>query len=51
MEVLDAPLLFAGHRPDNHGSRRTLGRLGFAYVYDELYPPTGLMHPGYELQR
>jgi RimJ/RimL family protein N-acetyltransferase len=43
--------LFAGHHPDNTASRKTLVKLGFRYVSDELYPPTGLMHPGYELRR
>lgn len=43
--------LFAGHHPDNVPSRRTLERLGFVYVFDEHYPPTGLLHPGYELRR
>ena len=50
-EVLGATGLFAGHHPENHGSRGALGKLGFRYVHDELYPPTGLMHPGYELCR
>ena len=49
--TLDAAALFAGHHPENHGSRRALERLGFRYLLDELYPPTGLMHPGYELRR
>ena len=43
--------LFAGHHPDNDASRRTLAKLGFRYVFDELYPPTGLQHPCYELRR
>lgn len=43
--------LFAGHHPDNAASRRTLAKLGFRYVFDELYPPTGLQHPCYELRR
>lgn len=50
-DLLDAPALFAGHHPDNHGSRRALEKLGFRYTHHELYPPTGLEHPGYELQR
>jgi RimJ/RimL family protein N-acetyltransferase len=49
--TLGAAVLFAGHHPDNEGSRRTLARLGFRYLVDELYPPTGRMHPGYELRR
>lgn len=49
--ALEADALFAGHHPENHGSRRTLEKLGFRYTHDELYPPTGLMHPGYELRK
>jgi ribosomal-protein-alanine N-acetyltransferase len=48
---LGAASLFAGHHPENHGSRRTLEKLGFRYTHHELYPPTGLQHPGYELVR
>lgn len=47
--ALGATSLFAGHHPENHGSRRALEKLGFRYTHDELYPPTGLLHPGYEL--
>jgi RimJ/RimL family protein N-acetyltransferase len=46
-----APTVFAGHHPDNAGSRRTLEALGFRYTHDELYPPTGLMHRCYALAR
>ena len=49
-DVLDADALFAGHHPRNHGSRGVLLRLGFTYAFDELYPPTGLQHPGYLLR-
>jgi RimJ/RimL family protein N-acetyltransferase len=48
---LGAARLFAGHHPHNHASRRTLEKLGFRFSHDELYPPTGLMHPGYYLDR
>jgi [ribosomal protein S5]-alanine N-acetyltransferase len=47
---LGARGLFAGHHPDNAGSRAALAKLGFRYTHDELYPPTGRMHPGYELR-
>ena len=50
-DVLGATSLFAGHHPDNVGSRRALERLGFRYSHDELYPPTGLLHPGYQRSR
>ncbi len=48
-DVLGAAALFAGHHPDNHSSQRTLEKLGFRHTHHELYPPTGLEHPGYEL--
>jgi [ribosomal protein S5]-alanine N-acetyltransferase len=50
-DVLGATSLFAGHHPDNHGSKTALEKLGFRYTHHELYPPTGLEHPGYELIR
>ena len=50
-DVLGAAFLFAGHHPDNVGSQRTLEKLGFCFTHHELYPPTGLMHPGYEFRR
>ena len=48
---LGARELFAGHHPDNEGSRRVLEKLGFRYTHHEPYPPTGLDHPGYALVR
>ena len=50
-DVLGADALFAGHHPENHGSQRALEKIGFRYTHDELYPPTGLEHRGYELLR
>jgi ribosomal-protein-alanine N-acetyltransferase len=50
-DVLGVRALFAGHHPDNADSRRVLLRLGFRYSHHELYPPTGLQHPGYLLTR
>ena len=47
---LAAEALFAGHHPANHGSRAVRAKLGFTYAFDELYPPTGLLHPGYLLR-
>ena len=49
-ETLGATELFAGHHPDNQKSRHMLEQSGFSYSHDELYPPTGLMHPGYILR-
>ena len=39
--------IYAGHHPDNAASAKTLERLGFVYLRDEFYPPTGLDHPLY----
>lgn len=50
-ERLGVETLFAGHNPRNDASRALLEKLGFRWVRDELYPPTGLMHPSYELRR
>lgn len=41
--------LFAGHNPKNEASAKLLAKLGFDKTHDELYPPTGLMHPSYLL--
>jgi RimJ/RimL family protein N-acetyltransferase len=43
--------LFAGHHPDNASSGELLRKLGFTHTHDELYEPTGLRHPSYELRR
>jgi [ribosomal protein S5]-alanine N-acetyltransferase len=50
-ETIGASALFAGHHPQNEGSRRVLQKLGFCYTHDRLYPPTGLMHPAYLLTK
>jgi ribosomal-protein-alanine N-acetyltransferase len=50
-EVHGVRALFAGHHPQNEDSKRVLERVGFKYSHDELYPPTGLQHPGYMLNR
>jgi len=50
-DQLGAKALFAGHHPANEASRRLLLKLGFVYTHDEMYPPTGLMHPSYLLSR
>lgn len=49
-EVLGAKSLFAGHHPRSSVSGHLLPKLGFVYTHDELYPPTGLMHPSYRLE-
>ncbi len=48
---LECPSLFAGHNPRNHASARLLLDLGFVHTHDELYLPTGLEHPSYQLSR
>lgn len=50
-ETLRVPVLMAGHHPENLASGRLLKRLGFSYVEDVFYPPTGLMHPSWRLDR
>lgn len=49
-KVLGAKKLFAGHNPDNGKSRKLLNKLGFIYIGNEFYEPTGLCHPSYELR-
>jgi ribosomal-protein-alanine N-acetyltransferase len=49
-DTMHLPVLVAGHHPLNAPSRAILGALGFRYVGDEPYAPTGLNHPTYELR-
>jgi RimJ/RimL family protein N-acetyltransferase len=49
-EKLHVPALFAGHHPDNTASAALLKKLGFVRTHEELYPPTGRMHPSYRLE-
>ena len=49
--TLGAAALFAGHHPRNEASRRLLLKLGFVYTHEELYTPTGLLHPSYLLRK
>lgn len=48
--VLKAESFFAGHNPNNKASAKVLHKLGFSYIGDEFYEPTGLYHPSYELK-
>lgn len=50
-DVLGAEALFAGHHPANDASRNLLLQLGFVRTHEELYRPTGLMHPSYLLDK
>jgi ribosomal-protein-alanine N-acetyltransferase len=49
--VLGAKNIFAGHHQENAVSKHLLEKLGFRYTHEEFYPPTGLMHPCYLLDR
>ncbi|MGE5627549.1 MAG: GNAT family N-acetyltransferase [Solirubrobacterales bacterium] len=51
LNVLGANAIFAGHNPKNTASAEMLKKLGFKYLRDEFYPPTGLYHPSYLLKR
>jgi len=48
--TLKVSKLFAGHNPQNKASRAALEKLGFKYIGDQFYAPTGLNHPSYELE-
>jgi [ribosomal protein S5]-alanine N-acetyltransferase len=50
-ENLEAECIFAGHHPENKVTPLLLARLGFRSVGAKHYPPTGLMHPSYLLQK
>ena len=50
-DVLQAESLFAGHHPRNESSAKVLKKLGFSYVTDKFYAPTGLNHPSYLLKK
>ena len=39
--------LFAGRNPKNNASKKMLTKVGFKFVREEYYAPTGLMHPSY----
>ncbi|MEA4954690.1 MAG: GNAT family N-acetyltransferase [Pseudoflavonifractor sp.] len=48
-EDLKADKLYAGHHPQNEASKKLLTKLGFHYIGEKYYEPTGLCHPSYEL--
>ena len=48
---LGAATICAGHHPENLRSGALLERLGFRRVGEELYPPTGRLHPTYRIDR
>jgi len=41
--------IYAGHQPGNVTSKKILEKLGFRFVRDEIYPPTGQINPLYIL--
>jgi RimJ/RimL family protein N-acetyltransferase len=47
-QSMGIPSLIAGHNPNNAASKVLLKKLGFKYIGDEFYRPTGLYHPSYE---
>lgn len=50
-EVLQLEAIFAGHHPENKSSAGLLHKLGFVLQGEVFYPPTGLNHPSYLLQK
>ena len=50
-ENLDLGYILAGHHPEHQAVQHLLPTLGFEFVHDELYPPTGLLHRLYKLRR
>jgi [ribosomal protein S5]-alanine N-acetyltransferase len=49
---LQLPKVYAGHHPDNRASQHILiEKLGFAFIGNVFYEPTGLMHPSYVRER
>lgn len=49
--VMRAERLMAGHNPKNIASKKVLAKLGFSYLRDEFYEPTGLYHPLYAFEK
>jgi [ribosomal protein S5]-alanine N-acetyltransferase len=43
--------IYAGHHPDNRASRHILEQLGFTFIENLFYEPTGLLHPSYVCDR
>lgn len=42
--------IFVGHHPENLKSKNLVHKLGFKYIGDNFYKPTGLYHPSYEME-
>ncbi len=46
-EKLRLSKVYAGHHPDNRVSEKIRKKLGFEFIENVFYEPTGLMHPSY----
>jgi hypothetical protein len=46
-EKLRLSKVYAGHHPGNRASDKILKKLGFEFIGNVFYEPTGLMHPSY----
>jgi hypothetical protein len=46
-EKLRLSQVYAGHHPHNRASEKILKKLGFEFIGNVFYEPTGLMHPSY----
>jgi Acetyltransferases, including N-acetylases of ribosomal proteins len=49
--VMKVNEIYAGHNPNNIGSKKVIEKLGFQYIEDSFYEPTGLYHPLYKLTK
>lgn len=50
-KTLKISSVIAGHNPHNSASQNLLYKLGFKFIKNEYYEPTGLEHPTYMLNR
>ena len=46
-QKLQLSKVYAGHHPDNRAWEKILKKLGFEFIENVFYKPTGLMHPAY----
>lgn len=46
---LKIKMVVAGHNPNSIRPKITLTKLGFSYIRDEYYEPTGINHPLYQI--
>jgi hypothetical protein len=46
-EKLRLSQVYAGHHPHNRASEKILKKLGFEFIENVFYEPTGWMHPSY----